>query len=66
MKKHTLTFDQAGNIRVDATGFKGKSCAEVTKKLLAGLDAATKEEHKKPEYNMLDTEASKQVAPSKW
>lgn len=50
MKKTTITFDQAGGMKVDATGFVGKACAETTAKLLQGLGSETKAETKKPEY----------------
>jgi hypothetical protein len=63
--KTVLTFDQAGNMKVDATGFVGKACAETTEKLLKGLGAKTVEETKKPEFNQL-ARGGKVEAPTRW
>jgi hypothetical protein len=52
MKKHVLKFDQFGGLTVDAIGFKGKSCAETTAKLVRGIGAKTTTEKKKSEYHM--------------
>lgn len=68
MKTTVLTFDQAGGIKADATGFVGKACQETTDKLLAGLGAAVKKEERKPE--MLRTASTGsglgQTIPNRW
>jgi hypothetical protein len=52
---HKITFDQAGGIKVDATGYVGKACEEVTSKILAGLAADRSSDKKKNEYHMQET-----------
>ena len=49
MKKLICKIGKDGQITIDAEGFKGKACAETTRKYIEGLGAVAKEE-KKPEY----------------
>lgn len=51
MKEHTLTFDQAGNVSVDAVGYVGRACEDVTKRLMRGMGADKTSERKKPEFH---------------
>jgi hypothetical protein len=49
MKTILITFDELGNIEIEALGFKGKACEAATEKMIKalGVPVCTK---KKPEY----------------
>lgn len=65
MKKTTITFDQAGGMKVDAVGFVGTQCEEATKALIGNIGGSVKKEVKKPEYNQRQTAGAGQVR-SRW
>ena len=66
MPKTTITFDQGGGMKIDATGYTGKVCAETTDKLLAGLKTKKHAEEKKPEYNMMGNAAASEGIKQRW
>lgn len=50
MKQITVTVSPAGEVEVEAHGFKGKGCTAATKAIEEALGVSTKDK-KKPEYN---------------
>jgi hypothetical protein len=50
MATTNITFDQHGNMKIEANGYVGSACAETTAKLLAGMGTKGQSETKKPEY----------------
>lgn len=49
-KSITVEIDKAGNIKMEAHGFKGEGCVEATKKLLEKMGTASTTTEYKPEY----------------
>jgi len=51
MKQIVVDISLAGDVKVDLTGFKGKSCTKVTEQIQIALGGAAKVD-KKPEYDL--------------
>jgi len=54
MKTIKIEISPAGNVDMDLTGFKGKSCAKITEQIQLVLGGESKVD-KKPEYNLPET-----------
>ena len=65
-KTSRITFDQAGNIKIDHAGFVGKACETATEKLMAGLGASRSKTELKPEAHQQQTGQQAHQAASKW
>ena len=53
MKQITIDISLAGDVNMDLTGFKGKSCAKVTERVKIMLGGESKVD-KKPEFDLPD------------
>lgn len=52
MARTLITFDQHGNMHVEASGYTGNACAVMTDKLMAGLKTNKVKEEDKDERRM--------------
>jgi len=50
MKRLVIMFKEDGTTEVDATGFVGKECVEITEKILKGVNPKLQQRHYKGEY----------------
>lgn len=59
MKDLLITITPSGEIAIEATGFKGKSCETATRAIEAAL-GTVKQRKKKPEYHVITTSSAAQ------
>lgn len=60
-KQINITIGEDGSVEIESSGFKGKSCAEVTKVFEQAL-GSTKERKFKPEYYQQEESKHQQKA----
>lgn len=59
MKEVVVDITGSGEVKIDAIGFKGRDCEEVTKAITRALGGDVKSDKKKPEYNERRSEQRK-------
>lgn len=62
MKSITVTFDAAGNPRVETSGFQGEACLEATADLVRALGGAATTASKDEMYEQEQTTTKVQTA----